>query len=376
MMQDTAYKKPAHPVSWSRFFDEHAPTQVLLMARPKFYEIPPPDADGKHANRFAIEGYAQFKADPVSFAAKANAQWHSLCFDTFSDRLGLPLQIMPARKGEPDLVFTADASISMNDGQHGPVTIYSHFQNKQRQNETHVHQAFMQQAMPERFGKATPASSYNKLEGTGDNVYDPYRDLYWCGYIAGHNEVHAMHGRSNKDSHALLTQMTGIETVSLAVDNGFFHIDTSLGFLSRGHVVAYPGGMTPEAYETFKHNAFTRYGLDPKEYLIEVDQEDADRYACNLRCVGNTAVMSNCSKALQDKLRSKGYEVITHDMSAFIASGGSIHCVTNNLNETRIPGGYHQLVMQGLIQPDMQLSAASPTRSAASRTPMSVMRQE
>lgn len=352
MSPHSGYTRPAQPVSWSQFFDHHAPKQVLLVARPTHYEIPPPDADGHHANVFAIEGYRQFVANPKGFVKKAVAQWDSLCLDTFSERLGVPLHVMPGKKGEADLVFTADASISMNDGIHGPVTIYSHFQNTQRQKETGLHQAFMQEAMPERYKNSTAASSYNKLEGTGDNVYDPYRDIYWCGYIQETAHQHAKNGRSNKESHALLTQMTGIETVSLAVDNGFFHIDTSLGFLSRGHVVAWPGGMTPAAYEQFKHNAFTRFGLDPKEYLIECSREDAEKYACNLRCIGNTAVMSECSSALQDKLRSKGYEVLTHDMSAFIASGGSIHCVTNNLNETRIPGGYHQLLESGLIVQD------------------------
>lgn len=346
------YTPPLQPVSWSQFFARHAPKQVLLVARPTHYEIPPPDGDGKHANRFAVAGYTQFVADPKGFVKKAVTQWDSLCLDTLSERLGIPLHVMPGNKAEPDLVFTADASISMNDGVHGPVTIYSHFQNTQRQRETGLHQAFMQEAMPERYKNSTAASSYKKLEGTGDNVYDPFRDLYWCGYIQDSAEKHAENGRSSRESHALLTQMTGIETVSLAVDNGYFHIDTSLGLLSRGHVVAYPGGMTPEAYESFKYNAFTRFGLDPKEYLIECSKEDAEKYACNLRCVGNTAVMSECSRELQDKIRSKGYEVVTHDMSAFIASGGSVHCVTNNMNETRIPGGYYGLVQKGLIVPE------------------------
>lgn len=351
MNPHSGYTPPSRPVSWSQFFANHAPKQVLLVARPTHYEIPPPDADGHHANIFAVEGYRQFAADRQGFVKKAIAQWDSLCLDTFSERLGMALHVMPGRKGEADLVFTADASISMNDGIHGPVTIYSHFQNAQRQKETGLHQAFMQEAMPERFKNSTAASSYKKLEGTGDNVYDPFRDLYWCGYIQETAHQHAINGRSSKESHALLTQMTGIETVSLAVDNGFFHIDTSLGFLSRGHVVAYPGGMTPEAYERFKYNAFTRFGLDPKEYLIEASREDAEKYACNLRCAGNTAVMSDCSRELQDKIRSKGYDVITHDMNAFIASGGSVHCVTNNLNETRIPGGYIHLLKSGLIVP-------------------------
>lgn len=360
MFVPQGYTPPVRPVGWSRFFEQHAPRQVLLVARPNHYEIPPPDADGKHANHFAIEGYARFTADPKGFVQKAIGQWNDLCA-TLTDRLGLELRVMPGIKGRPDLVFTADPSLSMNDGVHGPVTVYSRFQNEQRQNETDLHVAFMNKALPERM----TASSYKQLEGTGDNVYDPFRDLYWCGYLPSTSEQHASAGRSHIESHQLLTQMTGIETVSLGVRAPYFHIDTSLGFLSRGHVVAYPGGMEPEAYERFKYNAFTRFGLDPKEYLIEVSREDAEKYACNLRCVGNTAVMSECSRALQDKIRSKGYEVVTHDMSQYIASGGSVHCVTNNLNETRIPGGYIGLLQQGLIVPEQTARAHKPLAGQA-----------
>jgi len=356
-MAPLTYNQPQAPVTWSQFFAHHAPQQVLLVARPNHYAIPPADKDGKHANHFAIEGYERYKADPKGFVEKAISQWDKLCA-TFTDRLGIELRVMPGIKDRPDLVFTADPSLSINDGVHGPVTIYSRFQNEQRQNETDLHVNFMKQALPER----VVASSYRQLEGTGDNVYDPYRDLYWCGYLAPDSQQHASAGRSNREAHCLLTDMTGIETVSLAVQEPYFHIDTSLGFLSRGHVLAYPGGMSPQAYETFKYNAFTRYGLDPKEYLIEVSKEDAEKYACNLRCVGNTAVMADCSQELQDKIRSKGYEVIMHDMSQYIASGGAVHCVTNNLNETRIPGGYHKLVQTGLLMPDhVQVQRQRPT---------------
>ena len=97
--------------------------------------------------------------------------------------------------------------------------------------------------------------------------------------------------------------------------------------------------MSEEAFEKMQQNAFDRFGLDRAEYLIEVSKEDAAAYACNGRCVNDTVVMPECSEELQEKLRTHGYDVITTDMSQFIHTGGAIHCVTNNINETRIPGG-------------------------------------
>jgi len=88
-----------------------------------------------------------------------------------------------------------------------------------------------------------------------------------------------------------------------------------------------------------QHNAFDCFGLDRAEYLIEVSKEDASAYACNGRCVDNTVVMPECSEALQEKLRTHGYDVITTDMSQFIHTGGAIHCVTNTSADTRLPGG-------------------------------------
>ena len=98
--------------------------------------------------------------------------------------------------------------------------------------------------------------------------------------------------------------------------------------------------MSAEAFEEMQQKAFDRYGLPRNEYLIEVSESDAVKFACNLRCIGDTIVMPTCSRALQNRLIETGYKVITTDMSHFIQSGGAVHCVTNNINETRVKGGY------------------------------------
>lgn len=125
----------------------------------------------------------------------------------------------------------------------------------------------------------------------------------------------------------------------MAVKRPFFHIDTSMTPLTNGHIIAYKDGMKQEAFEKLIREGFKRYSMNPDEYLILVDKKDADAYACNLRCVGNTVIMPTCSDELQDRIREKGYDVVTHNMSQFIYDGGAMHCLTNNLNERRITGG-------------------------------------
>jgi len=307
--------------------------QILLMCPPDGYEIPAPNPNTGHANDFAIQGYAEFKKSPKKFRKEAERQWVNLR-NIFND-LGVITVEMPPQENQPDLVFTADPSLSFQDRTGKLVTIFSRFSNEERQIEVDAHSAFFEKELPER----PLVSSHYRIEGTGDNVYDPARDLFWSGYTHTAGRHNAAAGRSDQRAHSALQQLTGVDVVSLAVKRPFFHIDTSLGALSRGHLVVYKGGMQPLAYQKMISNAFDRFGLKRDEFLIEVSEEDAAKYACNLRCVGNTVIMPEVSNELQERIRAKGYQVITTNLSQFIYSGGSVHCLTNNLNEQRVYGG-------------------------------------
>ena len=308
--------------------------QVLLMCPPEGYAIPAPNPTAGHANDFAIEGYREYQKSPKRFRDEAKKQWNALRH--IFNSLGVATIEFDPKEGQPDLVFTADPSLSFQNKEGRLVTIFSRFSNEERQIEVLSHSEFFEKETPDR----PLIASHYRIEGTGDNVYDPYRDLFWSGYTQSAGRQNAASGRSDQRAHMALQQMTGVDVVSLAVKRPFFHIDTSLGPLSNGHIVAYRGGMQPLAYQKMLTNAFDRFGLDRKDYLIEVSEEDAARYACNLRCVGNTVVMPNVSPDLQDRIRDKGYRVITTDLRQFIYSGGSVHCLTNNINEKRVVGGF------------------------------------
>lgn len=307
--------------------------QILLMCPPEGYAIPAPNSEAGHANDFAIQGYAEYKKSPVKFRKEAVRQWMGLK-KIFND-LGVITVEMQPQENQPDLVFTADPSLSFQDRAGKLMTIFSRFSNEERQVEVAAHSAFFEREIPER----PLVSAHYRIEGTGDNVYDPTRDLFWSGYTHTAGRHNAAAGRSDQRAHAALQQLTGVEVVSLAVKRPFFHIDTSLGVLSRGHLLVYKEGMQPLAYQKMLVNAFDRFGLKRDEFLIEVSEADAAKYACNLRCVGNTVIMPEVSHELQERIRSKGYQVITTNLSHFIYSGGSVHCLTNNINEHRVLGG-------------------------------------
>ncbi len=314
---------------------------VLLMCSPDFYEIPEPDPDAGYANSFAIKGREEYLKDPAGFREIAKKQWQALkeIFNT----LGVDTIEMTPIENLPDQVFTADPSLSLitttgKEAQRSEakaITILSLFSNEERQDEQKATVSFIEEEVPSR----PMVQSHFRTEGTGDNVYDPFRDIFWSGFVPDPSRKTADSGRSDLRAHAVLKAVTGVPVVSMAVKKPFFHIDTSMAPLSNGHIICYKDGMRREAFEKLLQEGLDRYGLSREEYLIEVSKEDAAAYACNLRCVGDTIVMPLCSNELQETLRDKGYKVLTTDLSHFIYSGGAVHCLTNNLNESRVVGG-------------------------------------
>jgi N-dimethylarginine dimethylaminohydrolase len=312
---------------------------VLLMCPPDFYKVRKPDIENGAANKFEIEGYKEYIKDPKEFLRDAHRQ-HKKLKNLFGSIGAHVIEVEP-KEGEHDAVFTADAFLSIvkngwnitknqSVSSHA-LTILSHFSNEERQGEVVIHADFFEKQTPGR----TMIRSHYRMEGTGDNLYDPFRDLFWSGYVHNASRATASAGRSDIRAHAALASTTGVEVISLEVKSPFFHDDTSVGLLPRGHVVCFPDGLHPKSYQTLIEQAFHRFDLSPETHLIRVSEEDAKRLACNFRCVGDTVVMPLCSDDLIDRIRKAGYRPVNTDVGKFIAAGGAIHCLTNNINEQR-----------------------------------------
>jgi len=311
--------------------------QTLLMAPPTNFVIRPPNEKGEHVNEFAKAGYEEYRKDSVAFHTKAHAQWNKL--KELLANLGAEIVEIVSDNTDDDMVFTADPSLSIKNSSGGLITIFSRFSNARRQNEAMVHANYFEKHCS---GSAL-LNSHFATEGTGDNVYDPFRDVFWSGYTKNPTPGHPAQGRSDKRAHIALSSATSVEVISLNVVSPFFHIDTSFAPLTNGHILCYPGGISDADFAMMKKKAFAEFGLDADEYLILVSKEDAQRFACNVRCVGDTVVIPECSQELRDRIKSKNYQVMTVDLSCFIAAGGAVHCLTNNINEQRIPGGYEAM---------------------------------
>ncbi|MDD3287577.1 MAG: arginine deiminase-related protein [Alphaproteobacteria bacterium] len=314
---------------------------IFLMCPPDYYEIRKPNESSGSANDFETRGYIEYKRNKKEFQRTAEAQWQNLK-NTFIS-IGAKIIEIDPENNCPDLVFTADPSLSItNNGwdinrkkQAKSITLLSRFSNEERQNEVAISAAFFEKKIPNH----AIVESHYRMEGSGDNVYDVFRDIFWSGYSKQPERKCAAAGRSDLRAHEALSATTGVEAISLPVSRPFFHIDTSLAPLSKGHIVFYKNGVLPEAIQFFYKKAFADYDLPIDKHLIPVSKNDAERLACNLVCINNTVVMPACSHDLQERIRKAGYEVITRDVSRFIAAGGAIHCLTNNINQQRIVGG-------------------------------------
>ena len=62
----------------------------------------------------------------------------------------------------------------------------------------------------------------NPLEGSGDNLYDCYRDCFWSGYSSKLSPEGTSSGRSSLYAHKRLEEHTGVSIKSLEVIKPFF----------------------------------------------------------------------------------------------------------------------------------------------------------
>ena len=205
-----------------------------------------------------------------------------------------------------------------------------------RQAEVACHKSVISEIDPQRVFFQNPYAS----EGTGDAVYDPYRDVIWASYVDKPSPATAYRGRSDTRAHRFMEEITGVKVISLPSNNGFYHIDTILAPLPRGHMLVVEDVLPDYYKDELYDRAFDRFGLDMQEYLIRVSIEDAHNLAANVRCFGNYIVMPKASRDLMSRI-AESYAVLPVELNSFIAAGGALHCLSNNISEERVIGGRH-----------------------------------
>jgi N-dimethylarginine dimethylaminohydrolase len=217
----------------------------------------------------------------------------------------------------PDLVFTANAAVVLD-----RKAVLSRFRHPERRNEEPVFAArFAALAARGLLDQVLPIPDGIILEGAGDCIWDPRRRLFWlgCGF------------RSDVAAASFLERQLGHRCLPLPLaDACFYHLDTALCALPCGSVIYYPGAFKPAAQATIEAHV-------APEHRIALDRADAERFAANAVCIGDTIVLSSCSSALRTMLNERGYAVVETPLHAFLRSGGSACCLTLRLDHRSGP---------------------------------------
>jgi len=283
-------------------------TLAEASARPRLLMCPP--------RHFAVTYSINPWMDPQSWAgdghlhAEAERQWVAL-----RDALvaaGATVETIEPAPDLPDLVFTANAAVVLD-----RKAVLTRFRHPERRNEEPIFAAHF--AALVACGVLDEVSALPDgiiLEGAGDCIWDARRRLFWlgCGF------------RSDAAAGPILERQFGRPCLPLPLaDACFYHLDTALCALPCGAVLYYPDAFKPAA------RAIIEAHVGP-EHRIALDRADAERFAANAVCIGNTIVLSSCSASLCARLQERGYAVVETPLHAFLRSGGSACCLTLRLD--------------------------------------------
>jgi N-dimethylarginine dimethylaminohydrolase len=237
---------------------------------------------------------------------KVKKQWKKLkaCIGQFAE-----IEIMPAVKGIPDLIFTANAGVVYKE-----CAIVSTFMNTERKaEEPYFNTAF--RSLGFKMHKLPEGVIF---EGAGDCLLDRGGEWVWAAFGI----------RSELAGHKALEKFFEREVISLKlIDKRFYHLDTCMCPLDDGYLMYYPPAFDYVSLLAIESRV-------PPEKRIVVDTADAGHFSCNAVNIGKNIIMNKTSDYLRNKLISEGFTVHEVNLSEILKAGGSAKCLTLQLNET------------------------------------------
>jgi ornithine aminotransferase len=309
--------EPAHPAALpnrrndevtatSRTTRGSRPSAHLMMSSPRHFEV-----------SYTINPWmdpAQWSVSAKRLADDARRGWEQL--KATYERLGARVSTQAPVRGQPDMVFTANAALVLD-----RKVLLARFLHPERRGEEAHNRAFFEALRAQGHVDEIlepPAGLY--FEGAGDAIWDARRGLIWTG-----------HGqRSSREMHAVIEALYGVPTVPLRLtDPRFYHLDTCFCVLSGGEILWSPPAFAPESAEAVRRVAGA-------SNLIEATDEDALHLGVNSVCLGRDMVMCHASDATRATLAARGYRVHVVPLDSFNRSGGAAYCLTLRLdNQTQ-----------------------------------------
>lgn len=254
----------------------------ILMCRPNYFDV-----------SYDINPWMENQIGKVRYSDAA-VQWEALLNEISKHTI---VYLLEAEQGVPDLVFTANAGIIYKN-----TAILSRFRHPQRQPEETIFRKWF-----ERKGY-TVVQPQNYFEGAGDLLTDS-QGRHWLGYGF----------RTDSVASSELEKIFEGEIITLElVDPRWYHLDTCFCPLTNGELLWYPGAFSDLSQEMVRERF---------EIIVEVDQQEAESFACNAVCIKNQIFMPPVA-SVQNELNILGYNTKMFELGEFQKSGGSAKCLT------------------------------------------------
>ncbi|MEH7442162.1 dimethylarginine dimethylaminohydrolase family protein [Bacillus sp. JJ1122] len=212
-------------------------------------------------------------------------------------KYGVEVILLPYHKKYPEQVFTRDIGFTL-----GQTIFVAEMASDIRKGEEDVLKQWLEDE---------GISYYNllgdQIEG-GDVIID--RETIYIGL-------------SNRTNQNAVNHLQGLlpqfEVKAIHFKAEYLHLDCVFNVVSPDVALVYRKALTEEDITLFS----SRYEL------IDVTEEEQFTLGTNVLSVGNKHIFSlPVNKGVNDKLRSKGFEVIEVDITEIIKSGGSFRCCT------------------------------------------------
>ncbi|MFC7785754.1 MULTISPECIES: dimethylarginine dimethylaminohydrolase family protein [unclassified Rossellomorea] len=127
-------------------------------------------------------------------------------------------------------------------------------------------------------------------------------------------------GRTNQLAiQSLRNQLPQYTVHELPLKEGILHLDCVFTIISEGWALVYPPAFSKEDLEKIK----LHYNI------ITVTDDEQFQMGPNVLAIGDGKIISlTLNQDLNERIRSKGFDVIELDLSEIIKSGGSFRCCT------------------------------------------------
>lgn len=282
------------------------PQPHILMCPPDFYGI-----------HYEINPWMDMSRQAEH--AVAVSQWHALHRHIIN--AGAKTSLLEPIEGLPDLVFTANAAMiyarradnpvrlsASTDKIVRPTALLSRFRHRQRQGEEPYNRRWL---IDHGFDVIDVPENFS-FEGAGDALF--CGDTLYAGYRM----------RSDAAGHQQIGRMLGCRVIPVElVESRYYHLDTCFCPLTEGEAIWYP-----PAFDDYGQRAIREH----VKSLIEVEQVEAERFACNAVVIGRHVITNTGCDNLHAALASRGYHPIATPLDEFVKAGGSAKCLTLRLD--------------------------------------------